>query len=422
MTASLRIETAEIFDPLLQPSRYKAAYGGRGSAKSHFFGDSVIERCVLTPGTRVVCVREVQKSLKDSVKLLLEDKIRSYKLETVFDIRSDHIKTPGGGIIVFNGMADHTADSIKSLEGFDIAYVEEAHTFTQRSLELLRPTIRERGSELWFSWNPRSADDPVDKFFRGGELPPDAILVRSNYTDNPWFPPELEQERAFDEINNPQRYPHVWLGEYEPQAVGAIWTREVFARNRRDQAPPMSRVLVSIDPPISSEPGSDEAGIIVGGLGTDKRGYVLGDYSTQGSPQEWADRAISAYDLHEADAIIAEVNQGGEMVTHVIHSIRPSIRVIPVRATRGKHVRAEPISALYSLDKISHVGAFPKLEAQMCLMTADGYQGNDSPDRADSAIWLFTELFPRLTKRERPKNMPIPTHANSKYSVHRLYR
>ena len=419
MGNTLQIQTAKAFVPLLKPSRYKAIYGGRGSAKSHFFAELAIERCILNPGTRIVCVREVQKSLRESVKLLIEDKIKKFDLGSQFKVMSDSILTPGGGLVVFQGMADHTADSIKSLEGFDVGYVEEAHTLTAKSLELLRPTIRKSGSELWFSWNPRHSTDPVDLFFRGPTPPPDAIIVRVSYKDNPWFPQELEDERAFDEKNNPARYAHVWLGEYEPQAVGAIWNREVFHRNRREVAPEMSRILVSIDPPISSEPGSDEAGMIVGGLGRDRRGYVLADISCQGTPQQWAEKAVAAYDLYEADAIVAEVNQGGEMVKHVIHSIRPQIRVIEVRATRGKHVRAEPISALYSLDKISHVGAFPKLEAQLCLMTASGYEGDGSPDRVDSLCWLFSELFPKMVRRERPKDKPLPTRANNLYRVHR---
>lgn len=419
--STLQIQTARVFTPLLQPSRYKGIYGGRGSAKSHFFGELAIERCMLKPGVRIVCVREVQKSLKESVKLLLEDKIKYFGLESNFDILNDHITTPGGGIIVFNGMADHTADSIKSLEGFDIAYVEEAHTLTERSLELLRPTIRNPGSELWFSWNPRNSNDPVDYFFRAGEPPPDSIIVNSNYMDNPWFPEELEQERVYDERTNPGRYGHVWLGEYEPQAVGAIWTRDVIQRNRRKEAPQLSRILVAVDPPISSNKDSDEAGIVMGGLGEDRRGYVLGDYSTQGTPKQWAERVIAAYDLHEADAIVAEVNQGGEMVENTIHSVRPGVKVIQVRATRGKHVRAEPISALYSLDRISHIGDFPKLEAQMCLTTAEGYCGDGSPDRMDSLVWLFTELFPKMVKRERPKNKPLPRTVNNKYNPHRAY-
>src|SRR5713226_7437804 len=415
---TLQIPTPRIFLPLLQSSRYKALYGGRGSGKSHFFAELAIERCLMVPGTRVVCVREVQRSLKESVKLLLEDKIKALGVGSKFSVLHDRIDTPSGGLIVFQGMADHTADTIKSLEGFDIGYAEEAHTLTSKSLELLRPTIRKQNSELWFSWNPRANSDPVDLFFRGQTPPPDSILLRVNYPNNPWFPAELELERAFDEKNNPARYAHVWLGEYEPQAVGAIWSREVIHRNRRPEAPPMSRIVISIDPPISSEPGSDEAGIVAIGLGEDDRGYVLDDASCQGTPQQWAERAIAVYDLHEADAIVAEVNQGGEMVAHVIHSVRPQIRVIQVHAMRAKHLRAEPIAALYSLDRISHVGAFPALEAQMCLITAAGYQGEGSPDRVDSLVHGFNELFPKMIRKVHSKDKPLPTRANNIYRPH----
>lgn len=422
---TLSIKTPRVFLPLLQPSRYKGIYGGRSSGKSHWFSEAVIERCVLHRGSRVVCVREVQKSLKESVKLLIEDKILAFDLGSQFDAKADWIKTPGGGIISFQGMADHTAESIKSLEGFDIAYVEEAQTLTAKSLELLRPTIRTgisgEPSELWFSWNPRHSTDPVDLFFRGPTPPPDCILVKASYKNNPWFPAESKLERQFDEVNNPARYGHVWLGEYEPMAIGAIWSREVLHRNRQTEAPKLKRILVSIDPPISSNPGSDEAGIIVIALGCDNRGYVLDDLSMKGTPNQWAERAIAGYDLYEADAMIAEVNQGGEMVANTLHTIRPNIRVIEVRATRGKHVRAEPIAALYSLDRISHVGSFPKLEAQMCLMTAAGYEGDGSPDRVDALVWGGSELFPKMTRRERPKGENLPSRANNQYNVHRAY-
>ncbi len=427
-SSTLVIKTPQIFEPLLYPARYKGAYGGRGSGKSHYFAESVIEWCIQFPGARVVCVREVQKSLKDSVKRLIEDKILQFGVGSQFRVLTDSIITPGGGVILFNGMQDHTAESIKSLEGFEVAYCEEAQTMTDRSLEMLRPTMR--GSdrlralglkgEIWCSWNPRSADDPVDKLFRGENPAPDSVVVRTSYLDNPFFPAELELERGFDEEHRPARYQHVWLGEYEPMAIGAIWTREIIHRGRVKEAPPLKRIVVAIDPPITNQPGSDEAGIIITAIGEDGRGYVLGDLSSQGSPKDWGAKAIAAYDLHEADAIVAEVNQGGDMVAHVIHVQRPDIRVIEVRATRGKHVRAEPISSLYALDKISHVGAYPELVSQMCLMTAAGYDGEGSPDRVDALVWGFSELFPRLTRRGKPTNdKPLPDRANNRYSVHR---
>lgn len=418
-TLNLQIPTAPIFKPLLEPARYKGAYGGRGSGKSWFFAGEAIELCIKSPGTRIVCVREVQRSLKESVKLLLEDMIESLKVGHYFRVLHDRIEGRGNSLMVFQGMQDHTAESIKSLEGFDVAYCEEAQTLTSRSLELLRPTIRTPGSELWFSWNPRSAEDPVDKFLRM-EKPDNAVVVRAGYGDNPWFPPELEEERKYDEVHNPVRYSHIWDGEYEPRAVGAIWDRVVIQRNRRSEAPPLARTLVCIDPAKKSEEGSDETGIIVTALGQDGRGYVLHDASKVCTPEEWAKTSIGLYDLYEADAIVAETNNGGEMVKQTIHSIRRSVRVIEVTATRGKHVRAEPISALYAIDQISHIGSYPRLEYQMCMTTSEKYEGEGSPDRMDAMVWGFTELFPRMTRRQNTKQRPVKQ--NNVYNPHRLHQ
>lgn len=394
----LDIATPRVFAPLLDRSRYKGAYGGRGSGKSHHFAEAAVEKGLMQPGSRGVCIREVQKSLKDSAKRLIEDKIQDLGVASHFDPMQTEIRTPGGGVIIFQGMQDHTAETIKSLEGFDWAWVEEAQTLSARSLEMLRPTIRKPGSELWFSWNPRNANDPVDAFFRGENPPPDAVMVKANYSDNPFFPEELEAERAWDEKNRRDRYGHIWLGEYEPTAIGAIWSRLIIHQNRRAEAPVMDRIVVAVDPAVSSESGSDEHGIIVAGMGADQRGYVLDDVSMRGTPRQWADRAIAAFDRYEADAVVIEVNQGGDMVRHTLNSARPGLPIIEVRATRGKHVRAEPIASLYEFGRVSHVGTFAPLEDQMTQMTAGGYEGHGSPDRVDALVWAFTELFPQMTR------------------------
>jgi len=373
--------------------------------KSHFFAELAVERAVMDSGFRMVCIREVQKSLKESAKRLIEDKIEKFELRDDFKVLNDSIITPGGGVILFQGMQDHTAESIKSLEGFDVAWVEEGQTLSFKSLEYLRPTIRKEGSEIWFSWNPRSANDPVDKFFRGLKAPPDALIVRTSYKDNPWFPSVLEQERRYDEKENPIRYAHIWEGEYEPMAIGAIWNRVKLHENRRREAPEMGRILVGVDPAISSEEGSNENGIIVGGLGSDGRGYVLDDMTLKGTPSQWAQRTLTAFDKWDADAVVIEINQGGNMVRHTLETVRPHIPIIEVRATRGKHVRAEPISALYNAEQISHVGTFPDLENQMCQMTAGGFEGEGSPDRVDALVWLMTELFPSIIRKQEPEEV-----------------
>lgn len=229
MSNVLAIEVAEAFEPLLTPARYKGAWGGRGSGKSQFFADLMIARAISQPGFRALCCREIQKSLKESAKRLLEQKIEARGAGTLFDVQESQIKTPGGGLIAFAGLQDHTAESIKSYEGFDVAWVEEAQTVSPRSLQLLRPTIRAPGSELWFSWNPRRDTDPVDKMLRGPELPTGATVVKANWDANPWFPAELEQERLDCIRTQPDQYQHIWEGGYVTIAEGAYFAASLTA-------------------------------------------------------------------------------------------------------------------------------------------------------------------------------------------------
>jgi phage terminase large subunit len=186
----------------------------------------------MEPGTRIVCVREVQRSLAQSVKRLIDDKIQTLGLGHLFDSKEAEIRTPGDGLIIFQGMQNHTADSIKSLEGYKIAWVEEAQSLSQRSLDLLRPTIRAPGSELWFSWNPDKPEDPVDVLLRGERPPPDSRVVRVNYEDNPWFPEVLKAEMEYDKrASDPAKYAHIWLGEYNRAGDALVfrnWKVEEF--------------------------------------------------------------------------------------------------------------------------------------------------------------------------------------------------
>jgi phage terminase large subunit len=220
----LKIPTAKVFEPLLCPARYKGLYGGRGSGKSHFFGELMVETCQAERGTSAVCIREAQKTLTQSSKRLIESKIAALGLGRQFRIFNDKIETPGDGVIIFRGMQDHTADSIKSLEGFRIAWVDEAQNLSARSLSLLRPTIRTKGSELWASWNPRRKSDAVDDFFRARQ-PQRAIAVKANWRDNPWFPSVLEDERKTDLSLYPDRYDHIWEGDYVKAFEGAYFAQ-----------------------------------------------------------------------------------------------------------------------------------------------------------------------------------------------------
>jgi len=229
---TLNLKNAKVFRPLSEPARYKGLWGGRGSGKSHEFGQNLIEDSLDEPGNfgeglRSVCIREVQKDLAQSAKLLLEQKMTSMGVgeSDGFKVYRDVIRTPGDGIIIFKGMNDYTADSIKSLEGFKRGWWEEAQTATAHSLKLYRPTLRADGAERWFSWNPRRKTDPVDVLLRGPELPTGSVVVKANWKDNPWFTDELELERKDTLRTDPDQYEHVWEGAYVSVIEGAYYAK-----------------------------------------------------------------------------------------------------------------------------------------------------------------------------------------------------
>lgn len=232
---TLTIPTAEVFVPLLEDARDKAVHGGRGSGKSHFFGGLLVEDALAEPGNsggeglRSVCIREVQKDLAQSSKALIESKLHDFGLAEAdgFKVYRDVISTPGDGLIIFKGMQDYTADSIKSLENFKRAWWEEAQGATQHSINLLRPTIRAPGSQRWWSWNPRLKADPVDIMFRGLEKPTGALVIQANWRDNPWFTSELEQERLDCIRIQPDQYDHIWEGGYVTVAAGAYYAQSL---------------------------------------------------------------------------------------------------------------------------------------------------------------------------------------------------
>jgi phage terminase large subunit len=180
----------------------------------------------------VVCIREVQESIKDSVKTLIEAKIQKLGLGAFFDVLETEIRGPHGSLIIFRGMQSYNAENIKSLEAFDIAWVEEAQTLSDISWRLLRPTIRKEGSEIWCSWNPRHDTDAVDKFFRGQHKNPDAVCVEINWPDNPWFPDVLRREKDADYASDPEMADHVWGGNYQIVSEGAYYARLIVQAER----------------------------------------------------------------------------------------------------------------------------------------------------------------------------------------------
>ena len=208
----LRFPVARVMVPALQPARYKGLWGGRGGTKSYFCADYVIAKAL--EGCRCLCLREVQLSLEQSSKQLIEDQIQRHGLQDHFRVLKTHIESRKGGRIDFKGMQNFNSNNIKSLEGYDLAWWEEAHTASQYSLDLLIPTIRKEGSELLFSWNPEFPEDPVDNMFRGPNPVSNAIVVECSWKDNPWLPNVLYEEMRDLYRRDPEKAMWVWGGEY----------------------------------------------------------------------------------------------------------------------------------------------------------------------------------------------------------------
>ncbi len=392
--STLPIQTPRWAIPLISGERgkprYRGAKGGRASGKSHFFGEAVIERLIEEPDTKIICIREVQKSLEFSSLQLLKDKIEALGVGHYFEIQKNRIMSVNGaGIVIFQGMQDHTAESVKSLEGFDVAWVEEAQSMSNRSLELLDPTIRKEGSELWFSWNPNLNTDPVEQIFINNN---NAVLVHVNYQQNPFVTEATKEMARRSRDNNILKYNHIWLGDYMKEVEGALWNGDLLQNCRitDEEIPDLNRIVIAIDPSVTGKATSDETGIIVAGkVNHTENYYILEDCSLRGTPDQWIRRAITKYHEYSADRIIAEVNNGGDLVENLLRNTDRNVSYRSVRATRGKMLRAEPIAALYESKKVFHGGNFPELEEQMIFYNG---RGNISPDRLDALVWALTEL------------------------------
>lgn len=346
--SALHIPTAEVFKPLYQPARYKAAKGGRGSGKSHDRAGALIDDSLYERGLLSVCIREVQKSLKDSAKRLLEAKLSEFSLGEAdgFKVFTDRIQTPGDGAIIFQGMQDHTAESIKSLEGFKRAWVEEAQTLSARSLNLLRPTIRAPGSEIWFTWNPRLKTDAVDMLFCGDTQPTGSVLVTANWNHNPWFPAELEQERLDCLAHQPDQYAHIWEGDYISVSEGAYFAQDL-AKARQE-----GRIThVGFDPllPLKAywDIGLRDATAIWIIQTSGTRINVLNYYEASGQPLATHLNWLRSSGYEAAECVLPHDGAKGDMITGVrfedhIRSAGFKVRTI---ANQGKGAAMKRVEA-----------------------------------------------------------------------------
>ena len=377
--------------------RFRGAFGGRGSAKSWEVVNAAIYIALITPGLRVVFLREIMANLKESSLELVRSRLKFYGL---LDVPGAYFREVDGTFlgrdgqkIMFIGLwKGGKPEGIKSLEGAGLTILEEAQEVRQASLDVLIPTVlRTKVSELWAIWNPSLASDAIDQFFRGAVKPRKAILRKINYDQNPHFPEALREQMELDFKKDRLRALWIWMGAYRPSVEGAIFNREGLDaawRSGRNAEGGWGRVVVGVDP----SGGRDEVGIVAAAEFGDGA-IILEDATCPAkSPMAWATAAAKCAERWGADCIVVEKNFGGDMVESTLRAAGVTIRIVMVHASRGKHVRAEPVAGLYDQGRVAHLEQFPLMEAEMLMTTPAGYQGEESPNRMDAAVWAVFEL------------------------------
>lgn len=404
MGRTLQLKTPEWALPLLSPNRYKGAWGGRGSGKSHAFAEMLIEEHIVDASQSSVCVREIQKSLNQSVKRLLEMKIQEMNAGDYFEVQDSVIKNKkGDGRIIFQGMQNHTADSIKSLEGYDRAWVEEAQSLSQNSLDLLRPTIRKPDSELWFTWNPRLASDPVDHLLRGAKPPQNTCVVKVNYMDNPWFPQVLKDEMEYDLRRDPDKYQHVWMGDYLRNSETRVfknWIVEDF------ETPPEAMFRFGADWGFSVDPTVLVRCYIVGKtLYIDHEAYMVGC--------EIANTPDLFLSIPESEkwTIVAD-SARPETISHMRRNGFPKI----MAAVKGPKSVEEGIEFLKNYDIVVHPRCIHTIdELTLYSYKTDPLTGNilpileDKKNHVIDALRYACEGIRRTSAQKIQTFTPIPT-------------
>lgn len=384
-----------------QRRRHKVARGGRGSGKSWSIARLLALRGYTEP-LRVLCVREVQKSIKESSHRLLGDTIAGLGLGGWYDVQQQVIKAPNGTEFAFAGLQDHTADSLKSYEGFDVCWIEEAHTVTEKSAQILIPTIRKPGSELWWSYNPENEEDFVHQL--AGMDDPDTLVVDINWRDNPWFPAELEKERVKLQRINPDLYAHVWEGRCR-SAAGLMFKREWF--RFYDALPSRLNLYIASDYAVTPDDGDwTEHG--VWGLSDNGDLYAVDWWYGQTDPSEWIDAWIELIGRHRPLAAFEEkgviLRAVESAITKRMRETQTFVRRVPLASAGSKAERALGFAARASAGAV-YLPRTPwavRLLNQLCAFNGQDGRQDDGVDVC-SLIGRGLDEMNNASKPEQPK-------------------
>lgn len=386
---------------------YYVYYGGRGGGKT----ESIAQCLVMLACTRkikILCIRETQSTLAESVKSVIESWIDKLELWSYFKIISSKIEcTLTGSEFLFIGMRSSNAVNVKSIHGVDLTWIEEAEAFSKRSWDLLVPSVtRTPCPGIIISFNPYREDDIIYKSFIVNKVPPGTFIKKINYDENPYFKStNLEQQRAYDEqVLTPSEYAHKWLGELRLESEYALFDEAALNNLRSPWRAGYVKTVIAADPATTNKDFSNEYGIIVMSMSDDGCAELREDLSSNMTPTDFAQTCIKAYHKYHADTIVVEVNNGGDFIKSAILSIDPCVSVTEVRASTDKVNRALPVANLAKLGKFRHGGADDtKLVRQMKLITQKGFLGEkgESPDRLDAYVWAAYELFGLKEKEQR---------------------
>jgi phage terminase large subunit-like protein len=391
---------AEQFEPPGEAWRLWLILGGRGSGKSRTGAEWIKRR--IRYADRPLRVALVGPSLQETRAVMVEGESGLLAVHEYDDQRPAFLPSKREIIFANGSIAQlFSADTPDSLRGpqFHLAWCDELAKwrYAEEAWNMLQFALRlgER-PQATVTTTPR----PL-RLLKSliGDSQTVLTRVRTMANAGPLSASFLaELQRIYGGTRLARQELEAEIVDEDPDA---LFQRRLIDEYRRAAAPPMSRIVVAVDPPVSASRRSDACGIVCAGLGEDLRAYVLDDHTIRGlSPAQWAARAIALYHARQADLIVAEVNQGGNLVSEVLRHVDCAVPVKSVSATRGKYIRAEPVAALYEQGRVSHVGEFAALEDEMCALTPAGSEGT-SPDRLDALVWALTELLLRRTREPR---------------------